>query len=259
MYVRLAFAVAAHLDPEILVVDEVLAVGDAEFQKKCLGKMGDVSKKEGRTVLFVSHNMAAVRQLCTRGILLEHGGIKFSGAIEDVVEHYISLSDVDLSVRKRTWEIDESLPACITGIEIMVDGKTPDKMIDMTDKIKIGVDYFVQEDLKGSNVSFSLFKDGVCLFMTWDTDMKPELLEKRTKGYHRTEFYLPNSFKPGIYDIRVEIGLPNVRVIDIKESCLQFEINNVMTEGARKSFTRRQGLVKFDIAWNDVLLRSNTN
>ena len=73
MYVRLAFAVAAHLDPEILVVDEVLAVGDADFQKKCLGKMDDVSKKEGRTVLFVSHNMAAVRQLCTRGILLKDG------------------------------------------------------------------------------------------------------------------------------------------------------------------------------------------
>lgn len=89
MYVRLAFAVAAHLDPEILVVDEVLAVGDADFQKKCLGKMDDVSKKEGRTVLFVSHNMAAVRQLCTRGILLEKGTIKFSGDIEDVIDYYM--------------------------------------------------------------------------------------------------------------------------------------------------------------------------
>ena len=73
MYVRLAFAVAAHLESEILIVDEVLAVGDAEFQKKCLGKMGDVSKSEGRTVLFVSHNMAAVQNLCTKGILLDKG------------------------------------------------------------------------------------------------------------------------------------------------------------------------------------------
>lgn len=251
MYVRLAFAVAAHLDPEILVVDEVLAVGDADFQKKCLGKMGDVSKKEGRTVLFVSHNMAAVRQLCTRGILLEKGGIKFSGAIEDVVEHYISLSDADLSVRKRTWEINESLPACITGIEIMVDGKTPDKMIDMTDKIKIGLDYYVKEDIKHASVTFSLLKDGVCLFMTWDTDIKPELLGKRAKGYHRTEFYLPNSFKPGIYDTKITFGIANQGSIDRKESPLQFEINNVMTEGSRMSFTR-PGLVRFDIPWNEV-------
>ena len=92
MYVRLAFAVAAHLDPEILVVDEVLAVGDAEFQKKCLGKMGDVSKKEGRTILFVSHNMAAVRQLCTRGILLRNGSIYFQGSVEDTVDTYLKSS-----------------------------------------------------------------------------------------------------------------------------------------------------------------------
>lgn len=88
MYVRLAFAVAAHLESEILIVDEVLAVGDAEFQKKCLGKMGEVSKGEGRTVLFVSHNMASVKQLCQTGFLLADGMIKESGKIEDVSNIY---------------------------------------------------------------------------------------------------------------------------------------------------------------------------
>ena len=87
MYVRLAFAVAAHLDPEILIVDEVLAVGDADFQKKCLGKMGDVAH-EGRTVLFVSHNLGAIKKLCTKGILLEHGSILKIGAVDDIVEKY---------------------------------------------------------------------------------------------------------------------------------------------------------------------------
>ena len=90
MMVRLGFAVAAHLDPEILVVDEVLAVGDAEFQKKAIGKMQDVSKGEGRTVLFVSHNMASVRQLCNTGILLEQGQVKFTGSVDDVVDRYLS-------------------------------------------------------------------------------------------------------------------------------------------------------------------------
>jgi len=90
MTVRLAFAVAAFLEPEILVIDEVLAVGDAEFQKKAIGKMQDISRGEGRTVLFVSHNMAAVKNLCTRGIVLENGKTSFEGDIESCVEYYIS-------------------------------------------------------------------------------------------------------------------------------------------------------------------------
>ena len=93
MMVRLGFAIAAHLEPEILVVDEVLAVGDAEFQKKAIGKMQDVSKGEGRTVLFVSHNMAAVRSLCTRGIMLKNGMVDFIGSIPDTLDHYLKDDD----------------------------------------------------------------------------------------------------------------------------------------------------------------------
>ena len=89
MYVRLAFAVAAHLESEILIVDEVLAVGDAEFQKKCLGKMGDVSKGEGRTVLFVSHNLAAVKSLCSSGIYLKNGLLEYQGEIESTLDTYL--------------------------------------------------------------------------------------------------------------------------------------------------------------------------
>jgi lipopolysaccharide transport system ATP-binding protein len=88
MYVRLAFAVAAHLEPDILVVDEVLAVGDAEFQKKCLGKMNDVSKKEGRTVIFVSHNMSAISTLCTIGLTLQNGECLYLGEVNTAIEHY---------------------------------------------------------------------------------------------------------------------------------------------------------------------------
>ena len=93
MTVRLAFAVAAHLDPEILVVDEVLAVGDAEFQKKAIGKMQDISREGGRTVLFVSHNMAAVKSLCTRGILIENGKIKFDGSIDETLTRYATITN----------------------------------------------------------------------------------------------------------------------------------------------------------------------
>src|SRR4051812_43768777 len=90
MYVRLAFAVAAHLEPEILIVDEVLAVGDTEFQKKCLGKMDEVSRREGRTVLFVSHNLAAVAQLANRAVLLDNGRVAFDGPVSAAVSAYLS-------------------------------------------------------------------------------------------------------------------------------------------------------------------------
>ena len=99
MYVRLAFAVAAHLESEILIVDEVLAVGDAEFQNKCLGKMSDISKQGGRTVLFVSHNMAAVKSLCTRVILLENGELVFDGKTDDAISRYYLSNNYTDSVK----------------------------------------------------------------------------------------------------------------------------------------------------------------
>ncbi len=105
MYVRLAFAVAAHLEPEILIVDEVLAVGDAQFQSKCLGKMEDVSKNQGRTVLFVSHNMQAVQKLCQTGLLLQAGKVIEHGNIDNVVNKYLTSTDIS----KAVYEI--SLPA----------------------------------------------------------------------------------------------------------------------------------------------------
>ncbi|HEX8608605.1 MAG TPA: polysaccharide ABC transporter ATP-binding protein [Pedobacter sp.] len=104
MYVRLAFAVAAYLESEILIVDEVLAVGDAEFQRKCLGKMGDVSKGEGRTVLFVSHNMSAVSTLCNKGVYLKNGQLITKGEIEKVIPSY--LGDVE-NIERQVWEGNE--------------------------------------------------------------------------------------------------------------------------------------------------------
>ncbi|MCJ7934340.1 MAG: ABC transporter ATP-binding protein [Chryseobacterium sp.] len=106
MYVRLAFAVAAHLESEILIVDEVLAVGDADFQKKCLGKMGDVTKGEGRTILFVSHNMAAIKELCTHGILMHQGNAIFEGNILETVMRYQSTFN---STKNYLWGADEKV------------------------------------------------------------------------------------------------------------------------------------------------------
>ena len=122
MYVKLAFAVAAHLDSEILVMDEVLAVGDMKFQQKCLGKMGDVSRGEGRTVLYVSHNMNTIRQLCNRCVVLDHGKIIFDGDVEEAIGIYMGLiqiseKKVDLTTKGRTKRCADGLK--IQGIEIL--------------------------------------------------------------------------------------------------------------------------------------------
>ena len=109
MYVRLAFAVAAHLEPEILVVDEVLAVGDAEFQKKCLGKMESIATREGRTVLFVSHNMEAVRALCSNAINLDKGQIRASGRVEDVIDNYLRFIQSDQAAAQARVTVGDSL------------------------------------------------------------------------------------------------------------------------------------------------------
>ncbi|HUO00296.1 MAG TPA: ABC transporter ATP-binding protein, partial [Bradyrhizobium sp.] len=120
MYVRLAFAVAAHLEPEILIVDEVLAVGDIEFQRKCLGKMNDVSRREGRTVLFVSHNMSAVSQLTERAVLLSHGSVVCSGECQSVLRFYMGESRghgiVEFDVRNQTRRYNGSGDAQIISL-----------------------------------------------------------------------------------------------------------------------------------------------
>jgi lipopolysaccharide transport system ATP-binding protein len=146
MYVRLAFAVAAHLEPEILVVDEVLAVGDAQFQKKCLGKMEDVSKNEGRTVMFVSHNMTSISTLCNSGILLHEGGVISRGDIHKVIENY-SINSLSIG-SKKVWDLQNS-----PGNEIvrLLSVTAVDKNInelsvhDITEPIGVKIQYKVLE------------------------------------------------------------------------------------------------------------------
>jgi lipopolysaccharide transport system ATP-binding protein len=161
MYVRLAFAVAAHLEPEILIVDEVLAVGDAEFQKKCLGKMNDVSAKEGRTVLFVSHNMLAIKSLCTKGVLLENGRSIFSGGIDTVINKYIS--QINLSSYE---EINETFDGfTIKSIEVQNNGMKGNFEIEKELEIIVNVKSEKRFSLINVNLFFNTL-EGSLIFAT---------------------------------------------------------------------------------------------
>jgi lipopolysaccharide transport system ATP-binding protein len=154
MYVRLAFAVAAHLEPEILVVDEVLAVGDAQFQKKCLGKMGDFAK-EGRTVLFVSHNMAAITSLCDRGILLDEGAIVKDGPAPEVVQAYLNRGRLTSS--KKVWAENER-PGNqwfrLISVSLKNSVGVPAKEVKISEEATIEIEYEVLEE--GARAQFSV-------------------------------------------------------------------------------------------------------
>lgn len=158
MTVRLGFAVAAHLEPDILVVDEVLAVGDAEFQKKAIGKMQDVSKGQGRTVLFVSHNMASVKALCKSGILLENGMVKYQGDISNVINRYLVL---DSDNTERTKRIADRTDRWGSGFVRVVDvvfknrnNETIDELF-YGDYLRIEMTLAIQEDVRVSDIILS--------------------------------------------------------------------------------------------------------
>jgi lipopolysaccharide transport system ATP-binding protein len=153
MYVRLAFAVAAHLEPEILIVDEVLAVGDVQFQKKCLGKMQEVAAGGGRTVLFVSHNMAAVRSLCQTGILMESGRMTMRASAEEVVQRFVSgMLDAGLKAQN-TFSRPEKRTPWMTSATLLVDG-VPDAMVPMGSKLSIEVQFEAAEPIQFPRLGF---------------------------------------------------------------------------------------------------------
>lgn len=192
MTVRLGFAVAAHLDPEILVVDEVLAVGDAEFQKKAIGKMQDISHSHGRTVLFVSHNMGAVRSLCTRGIVLDKGENVFDGGIDESIDYYLSLNDISSHA-----EIKEAMTFCRPGLEISrvsINGTTQreTRMVYNQKFLEVEIDGFTSEE-----ICCDLF---VILKNTNDVPLA-SLAEGKCKN---TQLILPK----GTFSIRKTIVMP---------------------------------------------------
>lgn len=142
MYVRLAFAVAAHMEPDILVVDEVLAVGDAEFQKKCLGKMDEVTKEAGRTIIFVSHNMEAVEKLCNRCILLEHGEVKKIGATKEVINEYIKNKPLQKNTSENILHLNEGdFVGKINFIDVVISDKEGSPIIKSDSSLKIKLKY----------------------------------------------------------------------------------------------------------------------
>lgn len=224
MYVRLAFAVAAHLEPEILIVDEVLAVGDAEFQKKCLGKMKDVSVNDGRTVLFVSHNMAAVRTLCNQGLVMQNGSISYIGGALESVEYYQKLSNISTFFEHKGNT--ENAPGN-NNIKILKFETKPTNGDYLT--ISSGVDFELEFYNNKTNinldVTFELINsDEIAIFhigelITVDKDSK--------KGIYKVQGQIPtNLLNAGTYKFNLIFGEDQKYPLYIQNEVIQFEILN---------------------------------
>ncbi|HEV2830779.1 MAG TPA: ABC transporter ATP-binding protein [Hanamia sp.] len=199
MYVRLAFAVAAHLESEILIVDEVLSVGDLQFQKKCLGKMEDVSKGEGRTVLFVSHNMGTINQLCNRGIFLKSGKITDIGQTADIVRKYMKSGTVNGQIEKSS--IFGTLIPFIEFKQVSINGiSSNDIYISPSSEIKITIKGNCKRDLDYFRSGITILKDGVKLFSFHNYE-EPVPIKR---GGFTSEFIIPKYFlRPGDYTLSI--------------------------------------------------------
>ncbi len=203
MYVRLAFAVAAHLEPEMLLVDEVLAVGDAGFQKKCLGKMSTVSK-EGRTILFVSHNMGAVAELCPRAILVDGGHAVLDGPTSDVTAAYLRLfatpdAGVDLTENPH-------VPASFLSVRTIDQEGQPCNSFDLAEPVTIAVSYRVRTPVSGLLITMTLARNMVDVLQTFDCDLDPEPIDREPGEYEATYTLPPMFLKAGTYSVSIYCG-----------------------------------------------------
>ncbi|MGI8960841.1 MAG: ABC transporter ATP-binding protein [Bryobacteraceae bacterium] len=229
MYVRLAFAVAAHLEPEILIVDEVLAVGDAEFQKKCLGKMDEVAHG-GRTVLFVSHNMAVIQRLCRHGLLLERGKLLVEGPIEEVVGHYmhadLSQSPAGFNAGNRSgagW-------ARITDLRVVNEQGEPTTALPADADLIFEIALSITEQHKATNSLRGLVlelmfynEQGQALTSLMNVDDGGAELTETQDCLVRARLAGP-TFVPGIYRVRAFLGIPHLQHVDDIPDALTFKV-----------------------------------
>ena len=215
MTVRLGFAVAAFLEPEILVVDEVLAVGDAEFQKKAIGKMHDISHGQGRTVLFVSHNMASIRQLCTRGVLLDNGQVTLDAGVNEVVDAYL-LGQKGLNDYIRSGD----------GSVRIVNVETSSRGIKLGDDFIVDLSIEIKRDLGQLDLSFDVKNETlsqICHITDYDSGFKLRNLRKGETKRVRCVWKNIN-FAPGSYVANVWCGDP-YNCFDHLAECVRFYVN----------------------------------
>lgn len=258
MYVRLAFAVAAHLDPEVLVIDEVLAVGDANFQKKSLGKMHSVATRENRTVLFVSHNLQAVQSLCDRAILLDSGTIEMQGASRAVVMHY--LRQAQGSEGEKAWSEQEAPgneAVSLLAMRIVGDDGERGGSVETDKDFFVEVEFLVRRLDPSLCVGFDLSNsDGVTILRAYQTDAREEQWPSVRIGRNRWRCRIPRGLlNGGNYLVNPRISIHNVAWIVQEDAILGFRVNlshGVSPLWSSISEANRPGLIAPILEWTSI-------
>jgi lipopolysaccharide transport system ATP-binding protein len=244
MYVRLAFAVAAHLDPEILVIDEVLAVGDAAFQRKCLGKLQSATRDEGRTILFVSHNLASVRQLCSRAVVLQAGRLVADAAPTEAIGHYMKLmprAGSDAAYR----HVAGDGRARITTLRFnSIDGVEP--VYSIFEQIRISIDFETKPDAGPLEFFLLLYsEDGECLAASFQRDTTDFHRPAGATGTITVQF--KNPLSPGRYLVSAGIFDASRQFLDWIEFAEGFQVESSFADG--RAFDNRLGRVSLLPEW----------
>jgi len=262
MYVRLAFAVSAFLEPEILIVDEVLAVGDAEFQKKCLGRMQDVSRNDGRTILFVSHNMAAVSNLCTSTVFMRNGTLQSMGPTDKIIEEYISYGKFsegrifaeDIQFTRRCSK------ASLKDVSIISNGEITSS-VDIKNDVIVEMQYQILVDGAVVWPSVHLLDNmGTCILATFParsaTIGVDEFFGKPlNKGLYKTRLIIPGSFlNEKNYSISAFLVPEDVNDMEVAEEVLSFSVTD--TGEMRKEYGGDWiGLIRPKMAWSTEFVK----
>lgn len=251
MYVRLAFSVAAHLEPEILIVDEVLAVGDIQFQKKCLGKMSELSNKSNRTILFVSHNMSAIKQLCTKCILLEKGRIVQYGNTSTVVEKYLNES---LELRKndivKEFKPDSTKNFQLLSVRIHDENGRNKNMFECDDEIYIDLICVNRKKTPGLYGYLSLVKDGDEILISDTYDSHISNIDSIPIGTYKINIVIPKrTIGHGMYTVRLSFTSPQSTegfIVDNPGDTCIFYIEDHTTQRGND----RRGYLSTLLEWN---------
>lgn len=253
MYVRLAFGVAAHLEPEILIVDEVLAVGDLEFQKKALGKMKDVSTKDGRTVLFVSHNMVSIETLCSTSLLLDNGYIEKVGDTKDIVKVYLGRSFEKAIMKK--WDIYEAPGTDFVKLlkaELIPQNNDNTNIITINSPLLFEFEFQLIEDDLFISLAIEIHTlDGIHVFTS-----VPAQAKKLRKGLYKTSCLVPASFlNTGTYTTSIQIIKNNIEFLHRELNALVFDISDTVRPSGYTG--KWPGILRPTLEWS-INLKKNT-
>lgn len=247
MYVRLAFAIAAHLEPEILIVDEVLAVGDYAFQKKCLGKMRDVATGDGRTVFFVSHNMGALSQLCELGIQLEQGTVRIIGPVKDVIKSYMK-SGLNHHTAFAEFERDPTKQGqFLSAVILHSDGSSVSTDFSCDEPIIIRLTYEVRKVVAGTYLTFYLQNmEGTRVLFSDIRDMTPSIGEQLGVGIHSFTVTIPSRLlAPTTYLLTISGAGKYAGVLDHRHDCCEFTLRDLNTQNES-----RLGVLGIQLPWH---------